>query len=128
MGILERFSSKEVDQFAKSLAAELSRRYPPALDQAKEKKVSQNRIARVLEEAYQKAVQFNAEKQLGVYRKARLGNTFRWELTELGYSKPFVEMATEGLIVYISRDKAAPAAAAAQTKNRSTKAGPSGRA
>ena len=30
-----------------------------------------------------------------------------WELTELGYSKPFVEMATEGLVVYISRKAAA---------------------
>jgi hypothetical protein len=46
-----------------------------------------------------------------VYRKARLGNTFRWELTDKGYSKPFVEMATEGLIVYITRKNAATTAA-----------------
>jgi len=103
MGIFDRFSSKDIDQFAKNLAVEISKRYPPSLDQAKEKKISQNRIARVLEDAYTKAVNFKSEKQLGVYRKARLGNTFRWELTELGYSKPFVEMATEGLIVYITR-------------------------
>lgn len=111
MGIFERFSSKDVDQFAKSLAAEISKRYPPALDQAKEKRISQNRVARVLEEAYDKAVKFKADKHLGIYRKARLGNTFRWELTELGYSKPFVDMATEGLIVYITRkvQTAAPA-------------------
>jgi len=103
MGLFERFSSKDVDTFAKSLAVEISKRYPPTLDQAKEKKISQNRISRVLEEAYGKAVAFKSEKNLGVYRKARLGNTFRWELTELGYSKPFVEVATEGLIVYITR-------------------------
>lgn len=103
MGLFERFSSKDVDTFAKSLAVEISKRYPPTLDQAKEKKISQNRISRVLEDAYGKAVEFKSEKNLGVYRKARLGNTFRWELTELGYSKPFVEMATEGLIIYITR-------------------------
>ena len=51
------------------------------------------------------------EKHLGVYRKARLGNTFRWELTEMGYSKPFVEKATEGLIVYIPHKNAAATAA-----------------
>jgi hypothetical protein len=106
MGIFDRFSSKDVDQFAKSLALEISKRYPPSLDQAKEKKISQNRIARVLEDAYTKAVQFKHDKHLGVYKKARLGNTFRWELTELGYSKPFVEVATEGLIVYITRKAA----------------------
>jgi hypothetical protein len=103
MGIFDRFSSKDVDEFAKSLALELSKRYPPTLDQAKEKKISQARVARVLEEAYGKAVAFRTDKHLGVYRKARLGNTFRWELTELGYSKPFIEMATEGLIIYITR-------------------------
>lgn len=103
MGILAWLSSKDVDQFAKSLATEISKRYPPSLDQAKEKKISQNRIARILEDTYGKAVTFKTERNLGIYRKARLGNTFQWELTELGYSKPFVEMATEGLIVYISR-------------------------
>ena len=112
MAILDRFSSKDVDQFAKSLALEISKRYPPSLDQAKEKKISQNRIARVLEDAYKKATDFKSEKRLGVYRKARLGNTFRWELTDLGYSKPFVEMATEGLIVYITRKSPAAAPAA----------------
>jgi hypothetical protein len=104
MGIFDRFLSKDIDQFAKSLAVEISKRYPPSLDQAKEKKISQNRIARVLEDAYKKAIEFKSGKQIGVYRKARLGNTFRWELTELGYSKPFIDMATEGLIVYITRD------------------------
>jgi hypothetical protein len=103
MGLFDRFSSKDIDQFAKSLAVEISKRYPPSLDKAKEKKISQNRISRVLEDAYNKAVEFKSDKQMGVYRKARLGNTFRWELNELGYSKPFVEMATEGLIVYITR-------------------------
>jgi len=103
MGIFDRFSSKDVDQFAKSLALDISKRYPPALDTSKEKKISQNRVTKVLESAYKKAVEFKASKDLGVYRKARLGNSFRWELTELGYSKAFVEIATEGLIVYITR-------------------------
>jgi len=114
MGLFDRFSSKDVDAFAKSLATEVSRRYPPTLDQAKEKKISQNRIARVLEDAYDKAVEFKSERHLGIYRKARLGNTFRWELTELGYSKPFVEMATEGLVVYITRKNAKPTTAASK--------------
>lgn len=109
MGIFDRFSNKDVDQFAKSLATEISKRYPPSLEQAKEKKISQNRIARVLEEVYGKAIAFRDDKHLGVYRKARLGNTFRWELTELGYSKPFVDMATEGLVVYITRNSASSA-------------------
>jgi hypothetical protein len=50
-----------------------------------------------------KAVEFKNEHKLGVYKKARLGNTFRWELEEKGYSKTFIETATEGLVVYLAR-------------------------
>ena len=114
MGIFDRFSSKDVDEFARSLAVDISKRYPPSLEQAKEKKISQNRIAKVLEDAYRKAVQFETAKNLGVYRKARFGNTFRWELTELGYSKTFIDMATEGLIVYITRKTPAETASASK--------------
>ena len=110
MKLFQRFSSKEVDAFAKSLAQDIAKRYPPSLENSKEKKISQNRVSRILEEAYAKAIAFHREHKLGVYRKARLGNTFRWELTELGYSKPFVELATEGLIVYVSRNTGAAGA------------------
>jgi len=109
MGIFQRFSSRDVDDFAKRLAQDLAKRYPPSLDQATEKKVSRNRVVKVLEEVYAKAIAFQQEKPLGVYRKARLSNTFRWELTDLGYSKTFVEIATEGLVVYISRKPSPPA-------------------
>jgi hypothetical protein len=114
MGIFDRFSSKEVDSFARSLAVDISQRYPPSLEQGKEKKISPNRVTKVLEDAYRKAMEFEAAKNLGVYRKARFGNTFRWELTELGYSKPFIDMATEGLIVYITTKTPAKTSSAAK--------------
>ena len=50
-----------------------------------------------------KASAYKNQHKLGVYKKARLGNTFRWELRELGFSEKFIETATEGLVVYISR-------------------------
>lgn len=94
---------KDLDVFAKSLAQDLAKRYPPALENSPEKRISPNRITKVLEEAVGKAVQFNREQHLGMLGKAKLGNTFRWELKELGYSERFVEFATEALIVYITR-------------------------
>ena len=106
MGLLSSVSSKQVDQFAKSLASDLSRRYPPAMDKGGARKLSQKRLTSILEETFSKAVAFKNENKLGVYKKARLGNTFRWELQELGYSEKFVETATEGLVVYISRQSA----------------------
>jgi hypothetical protein len=101
--ILNIFSrNKEVDTVAKELAQSVAKRYPPALDNTAEKKISVNRITKVLEETFARAAKFKTEKKLGVYGKARLGNTFRWELKELGYSEKFVEIATEGLLVYIT--------------------------
>ena len=103
MGLFGRPSTKEIDGFAKELAQGLAKRYPPALDAAPEKRVSANRITKVLEDTMAKAADFQRAHRLGVYKKARLGNAFRWELKELGYSEKFIEVATEGLIVYISR-------------------------
>lgn len=103
MGLFSIFSVKETDEFAKSLAESVVKRYPPALETSEQKKISVNRVTKILEDTFQKAVAYNADRKLGVYKKARLGNTFRWELKDRGYSEKFVEVATEGLIVYLSR-------------------------
>jgi hypothetical protein len=106
MGIFSSASTSDVDAFAKTLALDLAKRYPPALDQGSARKLSQKRLTTILEETFAKAVQFKTEHKLGIYKKARLGNTFRWELQELGYSEKFVETATEGLVVYVARKPA----------------------
>jgi hypothetical protein len=103
MALFGAISGKEVDAFAKELAGELSKRYPPALDKAGGQTLSEKRLTRILEDVCTKAAAFRSEHKLGVYKKARLGNTFRWELEELGYSKKFIETATEGLVVYLAR-------------------------
>ena len=59
----------------------------------------------------EKAAEFQREKSLGWFRKASLGNDFRWKLKDLGYSDAFIDIATEGLMVYISRTAAKDAKA-----------------
>lgn len=103
MGFFSLFSAADVDEFAKSLAEDIAKRFPPGMDQAKETKISVDRLTRILEGTYTKAIDFQKNHKLGLYRKARLLNTFKWTLKELGYSEPFVEVATEGLVVYVSR-------------------------
>jgi len=103
MALFGSISGKEVDNFAKGLAEEMAKRYPLALDQGGGKTLSEKRLTAILEDICNKALAFKNEHKLGVYKKARLGNTFRWELEEMGYSKKFIETATEGLVVYLSR-------------------------
>jgi hypothetical protein len=101
--ILEFFSTRKVTEFAKELAHDVAKRYPPAIANNPAQIVSQKRLSSILEEAFVRAAEFNREFKLGWYKKAKLGNEFRWELKELGYDKQFVEVATEGLIVYVTR-------------------------
>ncbi len=101
--ILEFFSSRKVTEFAKSRAQDVAKRYPPANANNPAQMVSQKRLSGILEEAFTRAAEFNRENRLGWYKKAKLGNEFRWELKELGYDQKFIEGATEGLIVYVTR-------------------------
>jgi hypothetical protein len=103
MALFGAVSSKEVDAFAKQLADELANRYPPAKEQTGQQSASEKRLSSILEDICNSALRFKNEHKLGVYKKARLGNTFRWELEERGYSKMFIETATEGLVVYLAR-------------------------
>jgi hypothetical protein len=107
MGIFSAFSSSSAAQeFAKSLAKDIAKRYPPALDKQPGKRPSVNRLTRIMEDACKKAVDFQNESKLGWLGKAKLGNTFRWELTEMGYQKDFVDFATEAVVVHLSRKPA----------------------
>jgi hypothetical protein len=103
MGLFSTASGKDVDAFAKTLAEDVARQYPPALDNTPDRTLSEKRLSRILEGVCNKALEFKNEHKLGVYKKARLGNTFRWELEALGYSKQLIETATEGLVVYLTR-------------------------
>lgn len=101
------FSTQHITEFAKGLAGSLSKRYPSALDVNPEKKVSEARLSKVLEDTLAQAVEFQKEHKLGMFGKAKLGNEFKWQLKELGYTERFIDLATEGLMVYLSRGSAA---------------------
>jgi hypothetical protein len=101
--ILDLFSTSKVTQFAKNLAQDISKRYPPAIANNPAQMVSQKRLSGILEEAFVSAAEFNKQNKLGWYKKAKLGNEFKWELKELGYDEKFIDTATEGLIVYLTR-------------------------
>jgi len=98
------FSGKtDIPAFAKELAGRLAKRYPPELDKQPAKRLSVNRLTRIIEDTCASAVEFRDQNKLGWFGKARLGNAFRWELDELGYTGEFVEFATEAVVVHLAR-------------------------
>lgn len=108
MGLLDKVLGREVDEFAKELAEMVAKRFPPALEAAPERRVSPNRITKVLEDVLEKAEDYAKSRRLGVYKKAKLASSFKWELKELGYTDKFIEVATEGLVVYTTRGAKKP--------------------
>jgi hypothetical protein len=89
-----------VEDFAKSLAGDVAKRYPAALDKDPSKRPSVNRLTRIVEDLCKRAVEFHAEHRLGW-----MANALRWELTELGYGKEFVDLATEAVVVHLSKKR-----------------------
>ena len=104
MGIASLFGPPApIADFARSLVDDISKRYPVAIDHDDKVRPSANRLTKIIEDACLRAVQFKTEHRLGVLGKAKLGNAFRWELSNSGYRKEFVDFATEAVVVYISR-------------------------
>ncbi len=108
--MLNIFSRAPVSGFAKELVFKLTKRYPPTVDQQTNKKPSVNRLTRIVEETLKAAVEFKTSHKLGWLGKSKLANEFRWALTEAGYTKEFVDFATEAMIVYLNQ-KATPRSA-----------------
>jgi len=101
MGFFSR--KNELREFAHDLAQRIGKRYPPALDQQPGKRPSVNRLTRIIEDACKQAQEFHQQTRLGWLAKARLGNEFRWQLVEAGYTKEFAQLATEAILVYLNR-------------------------
>jgi hypothetical protein len=102
--ILEFFSTRKVAELAQNLAQDLAKRCPPAIANNPVRMVPQQRLSDILEEVFTRAVDYSRENKLGWYKRARLGQHFRWELIELGYDKRFVDTAAAGLIVCVTRN------------------------
>jgi hypothetical protein len=96
-------SKAKIEAFAAELSQSVVTRYPPELVNDKARRPSEVRLTRIVEDVCQRAVAFRDEQGLGWLGKARLGNAFRWQMADKGYRKDFVDLATEALIVNLSR-------------------------
>jgi len=94
------FGTKEVDDFADSLVAELVRRLPPSLEATPKKIVE--KISKTQGALCARADEFVSSRRLSIYQKARLGNRFKWALKDAGYPPKFVEGWTHELVTRVT--------------------------
>jgi hypothetical protein len=98
---LTLFNTREIEEFATTLATDLGRRFPPA-SEARTDPGAQHQIKVILEGLGARAVRFQKEHKLGIYKKAKLGNVFKWKLKDLGYSDAFAERATKEIVTRLA--------------------------
>jgi hypothetical protein len=99
----ELFGGSEINAVAEQLVNELTRRYPPVMAKGEGRKLSPQAVTNILEAVIGKAVSKSQEWDLRVVGKAKLGNSVKWALKEKGYPDKFIEVVTEGLVVYMTR-------------------------
>jgi hypothetical protein len=104
LALLRILDTTEIDDFAVNLAKDLGRRFPPA-SEARTDPGARHQIKVILEGLGARAVRFNADHKLGIYKKAKLGNVFKWKLKELGYSEDFAERATKDIVTRLAVNK-----------------------
>jgi hypothetical protein len=101
MGILHWFDTAEVDELARAIAAELVKRVPPSSLDSSTRKAAE-RLRNTHDAIFDRAAKFARTRSLNIYKKARLGNQFRWSLKEAGYPSEFIESWTYELVTLVS--------------------------
>ncbi len=94
-------SGREIEQFATDLARDFAKACPAADVQGERNAVK--KLASAIDATCDRAAAFHKDKKLGVYGKAKLGTTFKWELKSLGYADEFVDELTRNLLLRLSR-------------------------
>lgn len=101
MALLGLVDTREIEEFAGALADDLGRRFPPA-SEGRTDPGATHQLKVIIDGLSARAIRFHQQQKLGVYRKAKLANVFRWRLAEIGYSKPFVERVTRDVVTRLA--------------------------
>jgi hypothetical protein len=104
--VLRFLDTQELESFATELATDLTRRFPPS-SEARTDVGAKHQLKIILDGLGARALRFHDQHKLGLYKKAKLANVFRWKLAEAGYSKDFVESATKSIVTRIAARAAA---------------------
>ena len=101
MATLSWFNTKEVDAFARELAKDLIGRLPPS-SEGSNKTITPERFRNTREAIISRAAAFARTHKINWYKKAHLGNTFKWELRGAGYEQQFIDAMTYDVLVAVT--------------------------
>ena len=95
--ILSWLDASEAKAFGTSLAHFYMERIPPGDSGGKNK--SRDKKQEVINKMFQQMARFKLEHKLNIYKKAQMGNAFKWALKDAGYDPGFVDQLTKELML-----------------------------
>jgi hypothetical protein len=98
--ILAWFDARQAEEFGASLAVFFTERIPRN-QQIEEKKIAA-KAQKTLGQMADQVARFKLQNKLNTYKKARLGNAFKWALRDAGLDPSQVDQLTKWLMLQIS--------------------------
>lgn len=96
--LLDWFDAKEEAAFGLALAEFIVARLPPDAE-AKKATLSDKKRQEVLPKFYAQIEHFRQDRKLNMYKKAKLGNAFRWKMVDAGYATEFIDELTKEVLL-----------------------------
>lgn len=94
---LSWFDASEAKAFGVSLAHFYMERIPSDTSGGTAKALDKK--PEVVSKMLQQLLKFKLEHELNIYKKAQLGNAFKWALKDAGYDPGFVDQLTKDLML-----------------------------
>lgn len=95
--ISDWFDASAAEAFGNELAEFYDAKFR-ANEKAKHQK-KQEKQQKLIEQCLQKTRQFKASHKLNFYKKAKLGNAFRWKLKDMGHDEQLIELLTKDVLL-----------------------------
>lgn len=94
---LNWFDASEAQKFGITLAHFVTERLPLNSQKKKDKTVEKQQ--EVVLKLFAQIAKFNNDHSLNIYKKAKLGNAFKWELKQAGYDDAFINQLTHEIML-----------------------------
>jgi hypothetical protein len=91
------FDAKEAEKFGQSLAQLFIAKIPVVFEPGQKTSITEQ--FKVVDQAHAQIEQFKQNNKLNIYKKAKLGSAFKYELIAAGYKPEFIDELTKGVLL-----------------------------
>lgn len=98
--IFNWFDTTEATRFGESLAEFFAQRVPLDGKAGKPHKADK-KLQEIYPKLFSQCARFKQEHKLNMFKRAKLANSFKWKLLDLGYAPEFVDSLTKELLLRV---------------------------